>query len=96
MIVMYLLWMLIRQPAPPSAPVALPTDGQAAPDPSRTSFARRVWGFLTYNDAVDVRTVDLKQDEHEEEPADYADDARRESKLKGRYGWLWKVYYAVV
>ncbi|EJF57625.1 hypothetical protein DICSQDRAFT_140179 [Dichomitus squalens LYAD-421 SS1] len=96
MLVMYLLWMLIWRPSPSSAPVSLPTGDQVASGPARKSLSRRVWDFLTYNDAVDVRTVDLKRDEHEEEAADLADDARRESKLKGRYRWLWKVYYAVV
>ena len=55
--------------------------------------------------ARDVRQIDKlenagnkarRRDEHEEEPEDVADDAERETRLKGRWRWLWKLYYAVV
>ncbi|KAI0329218.1 hypothetical protein GY45DRAFT_1280260 [Cubamyces sp. BRFM 1775] len=99
MIVMYLAWMLLRRPRPASsAPTMTPAaaseaDAQRA---ERQSVSRRIWRVLTYHDNVDVRTVDLRRDEHEEEEEDRADDERREAKMKSRWGWLWKVYYAVV
>ena len=43
-----------------------------------------------------VKSRTLRRDEHDEEPEDTADDAAREAKLKGRWGWVWKVFYAVV
>ena len=52
--------------------------------------------MLTYNDQVDITTVDLQRDEHNEEPEDAADDQDREAKLHGRWRWFWKVYYAIV
>ncbi|RPD78334.1 hypothetical protein L226DRAFT_502776 [Lentinus tigrinus ALCF2SS1-7] len=94
LIVMYIAYMLIRRPRASSAPIALPTETE--PVPQHHSIPRRVWNVLTYNDQVDIKTVDLKRDEHEEEPGDVADDEEREMKLHGRWRWFWRIYYAVV
>ena len=97
MIVMYFAWMLLRRPKPASTSALSPAVSDADAQPTeRQSIGRRVWRFLTYHDNVDVRTVDLKRDEHEEEEEDRVDDERREAKLKGRWGPLWRVYFAVV
>ena len=98
MVLMYLVWMVIRRPGPPSPPISLPTDEepQEGVPPVQKSVARRVGEFVSYNDAVDILTVDLKRDEHEENVNDLEDDLEREENLKGRYRWLWRVYYAVV
>ena len=98
MLVMYLVWMIIWRPGPPSPPISLPTDEEpgAGEPPKRKSVNRRVWEFVSYNDAVDIETVDLRRDEHEEEAEDVEEDLKREGKLKGRWRWLWRVYYAVV
>ena len=55
-----------------------------------------MWELVSYNDSVNVSTVDLMRDEHEESAEDLEDDLEREENLKGRYRWLWRVYYAVV
>ncbi len=97
MLVMYIVWMVIRRPGPPSAPISLPTDEEPQGEPpARKGAARRVWEFVSYTDSVDILTVDLKRDEHEEDLEDLEEDQERELKLKGRYRWLWRVYYAVV
>lgn len=92
MLVMYITWSLLKRPAPPSTAA----DGTPLPPDERPGALWRAWRFLAYSDVVDVRTVDLRRDEHEEEPEDAADDAAREVKLQGRARWLWRVYYAVV
>ena len=92
MVVMYLTWMLVKRPT--AAQVA--ADGTPLAPDQRPSIFRRAWSVLTYSDLVDIRTVNLQRDEHEEEPEDVADDAERETRLKGRWRWLWKLYYAVV
>ena len=94
LIIMYIGYMLIRRPRLSSARIALPSEDEPVPQPR--SFPRRVWGVLTYNDQVDITTVDLQRDEHNEEPEDAADDQDREAKLHGRWRWFWKVYYAIV
>ncbi|KAI0365662.1 hypothetical protein BV20DRAFT_1038833 [Pilatotrama ljubarskyi] len=99
MIFMYLVWMLLVHPKPSSAPRTVSSDAGAEPvEPPQQKVAiwRRVWRRIAYNDSVDIRTVDLRRDEHEEEPEDLLDDQKREAKLKGKWGWFWKVYYAVV
>ncbi|CDO69261.1 hypothetical protein BN946_scf185042.g163 [Trametes cinnabarina] len=100
MIVMYLAWMILRRPIPASGipPSALSSPPAAAAEEQapRRTLAARVWHRLTYVDNVDIRTVDLKRDEHEEDPADLVDDLKREAHLKGRWGFFWRVFYAVV
>ena len=98
MIVMYITWMLIKRPRPPSAPISLPTDddGEAREETPRPTFLRRIWRFISYNDMVDINTVNLHVDEYEEAPADLAEEEAHEKHLKGRWGWLWRVYYALV
>ena len=92
---MYLAWMLIWRPSP-FKPIALPTDEGSTPETVQKPVLLRVWELVSYNDAVDINTVDLRRDEHEEEAADLADDAERDEKLKGRFGWFWRAYYAIV
>ena len=92
MLVMYIAWTLFKRPSPLST---APDDTPASQN-QRSNVLHRVWATLTYTDIVNIHTVDLRRDEHDEEPEDTADDAAREAKLKGRWGWVWKVYYAVV
>lgn len=94
LIVMYVGYMLVRRPGPSSAQTALPTGTEAVPQ--HRSVPRRVWNVLTYNDQVDVKTVDLRRDEYHEAAEDIADNTQREAKFHGRWRWFWKVYYAVV
>ncbi|KAI0633293.1 amino acid permease-domain-containing protein [Trametes polyzona] len=98
MIIMYFAWMIIMRPAsspvlPASPP---PLNDEVVETPRRPGIVRRTWKRVTYHDSVDVRTVDLRRDEHEEEPEDLIDDQKREAKLKGRWRYFWKVYYAIV
>ncbi|KAI9066586.1 hypothetical protein FKP32DRAFT_1704719 [Trametes sanguinea] len=99
MIVMYLAWMIITRPTPASgAPPSIASPSHEVtevPTPTR-SLARRIWRRLTYIDNVDIRTVDLRRDEHEEEPEDLLEDQKREAQMKGRWGFFWRVFYAVV
>ncbi|OJT15330.1 hypothetical protein TRAPUB_8126 [Trametes pubescens] len=95
MIFMYFAWIIIKRPAPLSARPTTPQETQVEPS-QKPGILRRVWRRVAYSDAVDIRTVDLRRDEHEEEPEDVADDLEREAHLKGRWGPLWKVYYAIV
>lgn len=45
---------------------------------------------------VDTETVDLREQEYEEVEVDRVDDAKREERLRGRWGWGWKAWYWVV
>lgn len=93
---MYFAWIIIKRPAPLSARPTTPPETTPVEPPQKPGILRRVWRRVAYSDAVDIRTVDLRRDEHEEEPEDVADDLEREVHLKGRWGPLWKVYYAIV
>ena len=92
MLIMYLTWSSLKRPTLPSTAA----DGTPLSPDERPGVLRRAWRFVASSDVVDVRTVDLRRDEHEEEPEDAVDDAAREGKLQGRARWLWRLYYAVV
>ncbi|KII94587.1 hypothetical protein PLICRDRAFT_97452 [Plicaturopsis crispa FD-325 SS-3] len=82
MLVMYVVWMLLKRPLPSSA---------LSPE---TTPSRSGWW---YSDLVDIRTVDLRRDEHEEEIDDKVDDEQRIRRISKRYsGWAWRVFYWVV
>ena len=49
----------------------------------------RAW----YNDLVDAKTVDLSRDEYTEVDQDNAENELRMIRMKGRKGYLWKIYY---
>ncbi|KAI0769629.1 amino acid permease-domain-containing protein [Trametes elegans] len=94
MIVMYFAWMLIRRPKPTApAEIASVEPVESAVPPT---LRRRIWRRVAYHDSVDIRTVDIRRDEYEEEETDLKDDEARERKLGGRWRWFWKVYYAIV
>ncbi|KAJ8521185.1 hypothetical protein ONZ45_g2094 [Pleurotus djamor] len=84
MVIMFTGWMLIRRPG---ADKGLPTGSGEA----ETSTRRR--GGLWYSDLVDVGTVDLRRDEHEEDDNDKADDEQRNRRIAGKLGYLWRIYY---
>lgn len=51
-------------------------------------------------DLVDLKTVDLRADEYDDDTPDAAEvkeeEAVREKRLVGRFGWAWWVWYALV
>lgn len=54
-----------------------------------------VWKLVKRTSFIDLRTVDLHQDEHHDGKADLEDDNDRAAKLRGRFGWLWRLYFVV-
>ncbi|KAG6813772.1 hypothetical protein H0H92_007724 [Tricholoma furcatifolium] len=61
--------------------------------PEADQPSRRTW----YHDIVDVDTVDLYHDEYtEEDVVDEMDDNERETRITGKAGLLWRVYYWIV
>lgn len=90
MIVMYLGWILIRRPNPNP-----PSSLDAGSQPS----SRLPWKWLK-NDLVDLDTVDLRRDEHDEVEVDpehaEEEEREREKRSSGKARWLWKVYYWIV
>lgn len=50
---------------------------------------------LIAHDLVDLDTVDLTRDEYVDKEVDDLDNDLREQRLKGRRGWLWRVFYLV-
>ncbi|KAJ3810224.1 amino acid permease/ SLC12A domain-containing protein [Lentinula aff. lateritia] len=99
MLTMYLAWMLIQRPGRPSRinePVNEITSG---PRSSSKGRRRERGGRWWYNDIVDVNTVDLYRDEHDEEEEDRVDDVERERRLKGSnlvQRTLWRLFYLIV
>ncbi|KAF9495287.1 hypothetical protein BDN71DRAFT_1391796 [Pleurotus eryngii] len=87
MLTMYVVWMLVRRPG--ADKLALPTD-TAMRDNARPSGRS---GGLWRSDLVDVHTVDLKRDEHEECEEDKADDEQRQRRMDGKAKALWRFYY---
>ncbi|KAJ3749272.1 amino acid permease-domain-containing protein [Lentinula detonsa] len=97
MIIMYLAWMLIQHPGRPartlqpgsSAGPRNPRSSSQTPlfngSGARSSSRGRGRGSgktWWYSDIVDIHTVDLYRDEHEEEEVDRMDDGERERRLK--------------
>ena len=91
MLVMYTTWMFVKRPYSQQGVSSNDTTTER-----NASKMRKTWDRIVYSDLVDIGTVDLRKDEHEEEPEDAADDAEREVKLQGRWRWLWKLYYVIV
>ncbi|KAJ3922860.1 amino acid permease/ SLC12A domain-containing protein [Lentinula edodes] len=100
MLIMYLAWMLIQRPGRPSR-INEPTplfEGNGRRSSSKGRRRER-GGRWWYNDIVDVNTVDLYRDEHEEEEEDRIDDVERERRLKGSnlvQRTLWRLFYLIV
>ncbi|KIK68943.1 hypothetical protein GYMLUDRAFT_255560 [Collybiopsis luxurians FD-317 M1] len=102
MIIMYITWMLIRRPESsgrPRSPSQTPLSNRRSSSRDRQNNQRegrrRRWWYL---DTVDIHTVDLYRDEHEEEEADKADDEEKERRVKQTNivkSTLWKLYYLV-
>ena len=46
-------------------------------------------------DLPDLKTVDLVSQQYEEQEVDRLDDEKREERLKGKTGILWRVYYLI-
>ncbi|KAF8070371.1 amino acid permease-domain-containing protein [Lyophyllum atratum] len=89
MIVMFVVWLSMTWLRPSRSKDLPRGSGRDQTDPTP---ARRVW----YSDLVDLNTVDLFRDEYVEEEEDNADDERRNDRVEGKRGFLWKVYYWVV
>ncbi|KAF4599728.1 hypothetical protein EYR40_006827 [Pleurotus pulmonarius] len=87
MLTMYVVWMLVRRPG--ADKLALPTD-TATRDTARSTGHSGGWW---HSDLVDVHTVDLKRDEHEEGEEDKADDEQRRRRMDGKAKALWRCYY---
>ena len=81
MIFMFTLWFFIRR-------FGTNSGGPLATDAPN----RPLWQL----DFVDTDTVDLYQDEYIEEADDKVDDEQREHRIKGRLGYLWRLYYWIV
>lgn len=107
---MYIIWSLtrgVRTPARIPGPPASPSEPRNPRSPSQTPlFNGRASSrdrpsktkLLRYLDVVDVYTVDLYRDEHEEEEEDRAEDGERERRTKGTnvvQRTLWKLFYLV-
>lgn len=86
MIVMFIVWMLVQRPG---ARKNLPNDSVSGSGDA--PLARRLW----YSDLVDVDTVDLFRDEYVEEEEDKTEDELRKNRVKGKKGFLWRLYYWV-
>jgi AAT family amino acid transporter len=53
-------------------------------------------GLKGFTDLVDVDTVDLRKNEHEEGADEHQDEAEREKRLqRGALRILWRVYYSI-
>ncbi|KAF5388823.1 hypothetical protein D9757_005629 [Collybiopsis confluens] len=102
MIIMYLAWMLTRHlKSSKKFSNSASTEAPLSDEHSETSQGRRDRRWRSWwwgNDIVDIHTVDLYQDEHEEEEVDKADDEERERRSKQANVWkstLWKLYYLI-
>ncbi|KAG6920053.1 hypothetical protein DXG01_010121 [Tephrocybe rancida] len=87
MIVMFIAWMVVtgaRSRRTKNVQQVPGTDHVDSNTPRR-----RVW----YSDFVDAGTVDLYRDEYIEVEDDKVDDEQRTSRIIGKAGYLWKVYY---
>ena len=81
MFVMYVGWLLARRFAVTSRTAVL--------DPSFS-------GPKGFTDLVDIHTLDLKKDEHDEQPDDYEDETLRNKRLNsGKQRIFWQLYYSI-
>ncbi|KAJ4493882.1 amino acid permease-domain-containing protein [Lentinula edodes] len=84
-----------RNPRSPSQTPLFDGNGRRSSSKGRR---RERGGRWWYNDIVDVNTVDLYRDEHDEEEEDRVDDVERERRLKGSnlvQRTLWKLFYFI-
>lgn len=93
MIGMYIFWLIAKGSIAPA--VRLQVDNDETTE-SAGRIARLLCMLRGAFDMVDVHTVDLHEDEYANVDQDEADDSEREERLKGRYGFLWRMYYLVV
>lgn len=80
MLCMYLVWLFLKR----QTSVSLPGHSEAVEQPIRQR---------TLTDLVDINDIDLKMYEYVEGVEDIEDDERRELRLKGRWSWLWRIWY---
>ncbi|KAG6897718.1 hypothetical protein C0992_011928 [Termitomyces sp. T32_za158] len=85
MLVMYTAWLTFTRYRSNSSDNTLASN-------QATVTGRRVW----YHDFVDVNTVDLNQDEYVEAECDKMDDEQRLSRIDGKAGYIWRLYYWIV
>ncbi|EIN12074.1 hypothetical protein PUNSTDRAFT_99476 [Punctularia strigosozonata HHB-11173 SS5] len=91
MLVMFTAWLFIRRPAHTGDGINAPLLSEATDGvPGRP---RRDWWK---GDLVDTEIVDLRRDEYEEGEEEREEDVERILRLKGRAGWLWRLYYWIV
>ncbi|KAH9920102.1 amino acid permease/ SLC12A domain-containing protein [Fomitopsis serialis] len=88
MVVMYVGWVVMRRPPKPTGQV-----GEQRPLLHVGCVGTR--SRVRWHDLVDVQNLDLKRDEYEEVDVDRIDDAKRQKRLEGSAGWLWRLYYLV-
>lgn len=97
MIVMTVVWFIVRRTKTSKSSYDLPTPTQQGPDsPSHSKNvvgSRKAWWR---GDLVDVDTVDLSRDEYVEVELDRAEDERQEARLRGKYGWAWRMFHWLV
>ena len=98
MAVMYIAWMILKRPTPPSAfrpeSPTTPISSLSTHDHDRARrWQRPRW---LCSDLVDVNVVDLVSDEYEEGEVVKADDDEREGRVQGMTRVLWQAYYWVV
>ncbi|KAG5646843.1 hypothetical protein DXG03_002220 [Asterophora parasitica] len=84
MAVMFVIWIIVTGLRSKSSVSA---NGLTSQPPTR-----RVW----YSDLVDANTVDLYQDEYVEDEEDKTDDETRKNRIRGKKGFLWRLYYWIV
>lgn len=95
MLVMYSGWLLFSKSASSYSlvgdysPLLSPTDST----PLLRSDSPLGRPRRRFHDVVDTWEIDLHRDEYEDEDEDFADDVERETRLEGRAGMLWALYY---
>ncbi|KDQ17035.1 hypothetical protein BOTBODRAFT_620064 [Botryobasidium botryosum FD-172 SS1] len=53
------------------------------------------WKLVKRTRFIDLHTVDLYEDEHQDGKADLDDNEDRAERLRGRFGWLWRIYFLI-
>lgn len=54
-----------------------------------------VWKLLHRQKLPDLRSIDLKSEEHVEGILDLQDDETREAREAGKWRWAWKIWYLI-